>query len=353
MTPAGSDTQNRTVIGWLAAGLLAYLVFLVVRPLLVPLGWAAVIAVVFSPLYARFARRWSATRAAAVTTVLVAVLVIGPLFAIGTAFVNEALGAAHDFQGALAEGQLEWMRRVSNAWLERIPAANRPDLASAALGAAQNGALALAAYSGAILRNAVTFVFDLLLALFASFFLLRDSAAILKIIRRILPLDEAQRDRLMAETTDLITVSVRSSVMVAGLQGLLGGLVFAAVGIDGPVFWGVVMAGLCLLPLGAWVVWLPAAIMLAVGGQVGRAIVVGVLGIGIVSSVDNFLRPMLMTGGTSMNGLVVFVSLLGGVAAFGALGLVLGPVLVATAAALVLTYRDAAPRTSAKSPTGP
>ena len=100
---------------------------------------------------------------------------------------------------------------------------------------------------------------------------------------------------------------------------------FAAVGIDAPVFWGVVMAWFCLLPLGAWVVWLPAAILLAASGSPGRAAVVALLGFGIVSAVDNFLRPMLLSGRTSMNGLLVFISLLGGMAAFGAIGLVLGP----------------------------
>lgn len=335
-----AQDQNQVVVGWLAATVLAYLVFLIVRPFLAPIGWAAVIAIVFHPLYARLGRRYGASRAAALTTALVAIIVIAPLSMIATAFVNEALDAVHDLQDAVASGQFAWIERVSRRVLQRLPVTNQPDLASAVLDAAQRGALAVAAYSGSVLRNTVMFIFDMVLALFASFFLLRDSPALLSTIRGIIPLGEAARDRLIAQTGEMIAVSVRSSVIVAGLQGVLGGCVFAIVGIDAPAFWGVVMAWFCLLPLGAWVVWLPAAILLAAGGAVGRALVVAILGFGIVSAVDNFLRPMLLSGRTSMNGLLVFVSLLGGMAAFGVIGLVLGPVVMATATAILTAYAD-------------
>jgi Ca2+-transporting ATPase len=100
------------------------------------------------------------------------------------------------------------------------------------------------------------------------------------------------------------------------------------------------MAFFCLLPLGAWLVWFPAAIVLAAAGDFWRALVVAGVGFGVVSAVDNVLRPMLLSGRTRMNGLLVFVSLLGGVAAFGALGLVLGPVVLATATSVITVYAE-------------
>lgn len=100
------------------------------------------------------------------------------------------------------------------------------------------------------------------------------------------------------------------------------------------------MGFLCLMPFGAWVVWLPASLALWVNGSPGRALLLAVLGFGIVSGVDNVLRPVLLAGRTQMNGLLVFVSLLGGLAAFGALGLVLGPVVVASVQALLGAYLD-------------
>ncbi|MES1253984.1 MAG: AI-2E family transporter, partial [Acidobacteriota bacterium] len=150
--------------------------------------------------------------------------------------------------------------------------------------------------------------------------------------------DQVVRERLIAQTRALVSVSVTTAGIIATVQGTLGGLVFAAVGIEAPVFWGVVMGFFCLVPLGAWVVWLPAAVLLAVSGSIGRAAIVAGLGVGVVSAVDNVLRPALMSGGTKMNGLLIVLALLGGVSAFGVLGLVLGPILVAAGVALLETY---------------
>src|SRR5204863_8811535 len=107
------------------------------------------------------------------------------------------------------------------------------------------------------------------------------------------------------------------------------------------VFWGVVMSICCLLPFGAWIVWLPAAIVLAAGGAVGRAIILVALGLGVVSGADNVLRPWLLSGRVHLNGLVILLGLLGGIGVFGMLGIVLGPVVVATALGLLEGYVNA------------
>ena len=194
------------------------------------------------------------------------------------------------------------------------------------------------ARAGAIFSNVAEFLLDLTLALFATFFVLRDGDDIMRAIRRLLPMEPPQREELISRTRDLIWAGVLSSAAVAGLQGVLGGIAFAIVGIEGPVFWGVLMAFFCLLPFGAWVIWLPAAVILAFDGHMTRALILSGLGIGAVSTADNILRPALLSGRVHINGLVIFVSLLGGLAVFGLLGIVLGPVLVATALSLLNTY---------------
>ena len=319
------------------AGLL-YLLFLVVQPFLAPLGWAAVLAIVFYPMHERFARRWGAGRSAAATTFAATLLVIGPMLLVTTAFVREAIGAATALQDAFVGGRLAWIERAWQTLEQRLPAAQRVDLVALMTDTAKNSAMVLAAQSGAVLRNVAGFMFDLTVALFATFFLLRDSQAITSAVRRMLPLDEPVRERLIAQTRQLVSVSVTSSGIIAVIQGTLGGIVFAAVGIDAAVFWGVLMGFFCLMPLGAWVIWLPAAVLLAVTGSIGRAVILAGLGVGIVSGVDNVLRPALMSGATTMNGLLILIALLGGVQVFGVLGLVLGPILVATALALLKTY---------------
>jgi len=331
------------VLFWAGLATLAYLLFLVVQPFLTPLAWAAVIAIVFHPSYARLERRWGPTRAAAFGTAAVTVIVIVPILLVTAAFAREALAAIADLQAGLADGRFAWIERAWNAVVQRVPGYQRFDMAALAADAARRAALFLATTVGAVARNTAGFLFDLVIALFATFFLLRDSAAIVEVIRRLLPVDASMRERWIAQTRQLVSVSITSSGIVAAVQGLLGGIVFAAVGIDAPVFWGGIIAFVCLLPLGAWIVWLPAAVVLAAGGAVGRALIVAALGFGIVSGVDNILRPILLSGRTRMNGLLVLVSLLGGVAAFGAAGLVLGPLVMATAVALVQSYSDGRP----------
>jgi predicted PurR-regulated permease PerM len=348
MAMNGSSRPDHAAVAlsWIGPAVLVVLVCLIVEPFWKPLGWAAVIAIIFHPVHARLERRWGASRAAALSTVAVTVIVIVPLLLVMTAFVKEALDAAGDVQQGFASGRFAWAERAWNAVAQRVPGSQRADAAALATDAARRAAMFLAAQSGAALRDTVSFVIDLVLALFATFFLLRDSRAIMRVVRRLLPVDAATRERLIARTSEMVSISVAAAGLIAGLQGLLGGLIFAAVGIGAPVFWGVVTGFVCLLPLGAWIVWGPAAILLALGGSVGRALIVAGLGIGIVSAVDNVLRPMLVSGRTSMNGLLVFISLLGGVAVFGALGLVLGPLVIATAVALLTADADASADTA-------
>jgi predicted PurR-regulated permease PerM len=174
---------------------------------------------------------------------------------------------------------------------------------------------------------------------FAVFFFFRDARAIVDTIRRLLPFEEERREQILAQAHDLIFATVVSGLIVAAVQGLLGGVAFAVLGIGEPVFWGVMMAFFCLLPvLGAWVIWVPAAIWLGVTGHVTQAVILAGFGAAVVGLVDNFLRPALLAGRAELNGLLIFVGLLGGVTVFGLLGLVLGPIILATVAILFDAY---------------
>lgn len=326
------------VLSWAGLALLLYLLYLILKPFLNPLGWAAVIAIVFHPVHERFARRWGPGRAAGLTTALVAVIVVVPMLLVMTAFVREAVSAFRGLEGG-TEGSIAWLQSAWSRVTERIPGP-RADVAAAVGDLARRVGVFLAAQSGLLLQNTASFVVDLFIAHFAAFFFLRDAPAIVRAIRLLIPFEPPERERALTNVTELVKTTVTSSGIVAATQGLLGGLVFALVGIGAPVFWGVVMGFLCLMPFGAWVVWLPASLALWANGSPGRALLLAALGFGIVSSVDNVLRPVLLAGRTQMNGLLVFVSLLGGIAAFGALGLVLGPVVVASVQALLGAYLE-------------
>jgi predicted PurR-regulated permease PerM len=140
----------------------------------------------------------------------------------------------------------------------------------------------------------------------------------------------------MSETRDLVMASFGAGLMVAVTQGLIGGVVFWLVGIGAPVFWGIVIGFCSLLPVvGAALVWVPAGLGLLLAGEIGRGVVLMLLGVLGISMADNVLRPLLLSGRTSISGLVIFFGLLGGVAAFGFVGLVVGPIILVTTARLL------------------
>ena len=319
--------------------LLAYLVYRLFEPFLAPLAWATVLVVFCHPWHVRLKARWGKTRAAAASTFIVTCAIIVPSLVLMTAFIQQGTLAIRNLEGALSAGQLP---RLQHAWAwaqERLLGQKPSDLADLARQGTNWAAGFLASQAGALVRNVVLWVVDFIITLFAMFFLFRDADGIMNVLRRTLPFEEPHRERMITEARDLVHATVTSSLVVAAAQGLLGGLTFAVLGIGAPVFWGIMMAFFALLPFGgAWVIWAPAAIWLIVAGEVGRGIVLGALGGGVVGTVDNFLRPALLSGRTQLNGLLVFISLLGGIIVFGLLGLVLGPIVVATATGLLRTY---------------
>jgi predicted PurR-regulated permease PerM len=197
----------------------------------------------------------------------------------------------------------------------------------------------LAPRAGAVVADVLSTLGALVIMLFALFFLLRDGHALGRQVRELLPLPERERDRMIVETRDLVISSVGAGLAVAIAQGTIGGVAFAILGIKAPVIWGVVMAMTSLIPVvGAALVWLPTALWLLLVGEVARGVVLLLIGGVGISLVDNILRPLLLSGRTSASGLVVFLGLLGGVSAFGFVGLVLGPVVLVTAGSLLRAF---------------
>ena len=197
----------------------------------------------------------------------------------------------------------------------------------------------VAGRAGVLVRNIVLIFVDLVVMLFAVFFFFRDGHSIMAGVRRVLPFEPEQCERMIVEARDLIHASVTAGLIVAVVQGALGGITFALLGFSAPVFWGVIMAFFALLPIaGPWIVWVPAALWLLSTGSVGRGVILIAIGAGVVGLVDNVLRPLLLSGRSQLNGLLVFISLLGGIGAFGFLGLVLGPVIMATAIGVLDAY---------------
>ena len=165
------------------------------------------------------------------------------------------------------------------------------------------------------------------------FYFFRDAGPIMRGVRSILPFDAEHREAMLTQARELITASVMTSLIIAAIQGALGGAGFAIVGLPAPVFWGVAMGFFSLVPVvGSGLIFVPASLWLGFSGHWGRALLLLLICAGVSTAVDNVLRPVLLGGRSELSGLVIFISVVGGVSLFGMLGLVLGPILVATAA---------------------
>lgn len=336
------NTQERfsNVLFYAVVLCLAYFVFRVFEPFLVPLGWAAVFGVIFYSLNKRFERKWNRTLSASVTTAGVTLILIVPVLLLAALFVREGIQATRSVQASMASGDFGSLGRAW-AWLDSHIAAQTGAVDLTGLVREYAGRLGetMASELGAVLRNIVVFVFELFVMLFALFYFLRDGDAVLDRFRLFLPFEEGMREKMLAEARELIFASVTTSLVIAAVQGLICGGAFAIAGLGSPVFWGVLMAFLALLPVvGAWPVWVPATIWLFSTGHSGRALVLIAICGGVGSTIDNILRPLLLGGRSSLNGLLVFISVLGGIGVFGVLGIVLGPIVVATAVGMLDVY---------------
>jgi predicted PurR-regulated permease PerM len=318
--------------------LTGYLAFLIVRPFLAPLAWAVVFAMMFYPVYDELAIRFGPARGALATTLMAAVLIVAPAVMLVSVLAREVPLVIDYVQQASLRAP-EQIERVWEALRGRSPFPLPEDPTVILREGVQRMLAFLAPRAGAVVADVLATVGSLFVMLFAMFFLLRDGYTIGRRVRELLPLPERERERLMTDTRDLVIASVGVGLLVAAIQGTIGGAAYWVLGIGAPVVWGVAMAICALIPLvGTGLVWVPTALWLLFSGQVARGVILIVIGVVVIGLVDNIVRPLLLSGRTSASGLVIFLGLLGGVAAFGFIGLVLGPIILVTASSLVTVF---------------
>ena len=332
--------------------LLTYLVFLVLQPFLMPLAWAGVLALCFWPLFNRLQPRLGTTGAALLVTGIASLLLLAPVVWVIWSLVEQLTGATAALQVALH--RIENMERLQQFWALAQAHAPLPSLAQIESQATAQLAQASANLTGqtaGILQNAAVFAMKTTIVFLALFFFLLDGHRMHTLLRRLLPFSPMQQERLMTQTRDLIAAGIRATLLIALLQGTTGGILFACLGIDSPVFWGLLMIFCALIPVvGSSLIWIPAAIVLLAGGHWIRGAILLLGGVVIISMIDTILRPLLLRGKTRTNGLLTLLSVLGGVATFGFLGLILGPVVLAAMQSLtaLLPEPDAAPAETPK-----
>jgi len=389
-------------VGLLAAALIAlYLCWLMLQPFIEVLLWAVVLVIVFMPVHRRVrARVGSPGWRAMLSCLLVVVVILVPLTLVSLAIVREVSHIAQSLQPKSEEKgdtqdakttQPDQPRQQNRDGATQTTQAQggdaRPEEGKKAQAdgaqAGQGGGAGLLdlnspyfsrarawveqhvdipddfdskqfvadrlkSFGGAIagrtlglVGGVVGIIIEIFFVIFTMYYLFRDGERMREAVYNVLPLDDRRAREIIDRTQEVISASVYGVLVIALIQGTLGGLAFWALGLPSALLWGVVMVFLSMIPMaGAFVVWVPAAIYLVITGAYVKAIILTVWGALVIGSVDNFLRPKLVGEKTRLHELLIFFSVLGGLQVFGVIGLVLGPVVVAIAIALLDVLRS-------------
>jgi predicted PurR-regulated permease PerM len=311
---------------------------LILWPFFGAVFWATILAVLFMPLYRRLLRsmRQRRTGAALVTEGIIILIVIIPAAMITAALLQEGFGIYE----RLRSGELNLTRLMQTImgslppWvtslLERFGLTNLGAVQERFSTGLSKGVQVAAGGALEMGQNTLDFLVGFFVMLYVLFFLLRDGAQLAHRAREAIPLRRDILKKLAVEFTKVVRATVKGSIVVAAVQGFLGGLIFWFFDVHAPVLWGVLMAFLSLLPaVGTALVWLPVAIYFLLGGAIWKGVVLIAYGVLVIGLVDNVLRPMLVGKDAKMPDYVVLVSTLGGMAIFGLNGFVIGPVIAA------------------------
>jgi predicted PurR-regulated permease PerM len=311
-------------------------VVVLIQEFLQPLFWAAILAILFYPSY-RYGMRILGPRpalTAMLTVIMIVLIVILPFSLVGLAVTREAA----DLYARIASGEIDvqdplrFLRNtlpVVTAYLDRF-GVDAQRLQQGLSNVAVTVSQWLASQAFNIGQDALRFGIMFCLMLYLLFFFLRDGMRLVRALMRVLPLGDEREQRLFIRFAEVSRATIKGTLVIALVQGALGGLIFWLLGINAAILWGTVMALLSLLPaLGSFLIWGPAALVFFANGAFVKGLIL--LGVGglIIGLVDNLLRPILVGRDTQMPDYVVLLATLGGLTVFGMSGLVIGPIIAA------------------------
>lgn len=328
------ELERRSFLAVLVGVSLAFI--LLMKPFFGPIFWAVAIALIFHPF-----QRWLLQRlgpkpnlVALLTLFLCMVIVVIPVIVLVYSLVAEGLTIYQQIQdGQIRPGQ--YIDRINDSFpaIEHFLSRFNIDFAELrdrAASAFMGGTKLLAKQALGFGQNTFQFFLGLALMIYLSFFLLRDGTRLVELLIKALPLGDARERLLFAKFAEVTRATVKGNLLIAIMQGALGGLIFWILNIKAALLWGVVMAIVSLIPaIGAAIVWVPAALYLAATGEMVSAIVLTLFGVLVIGLADNVMRPILVGRDTKLPDYIVLLSTLGGIVMFGVNGFVMGPLVAA------------------------
>lgn len=300
--------------------------------------WGVILAILFAPVQRRLLvlTRGRRTLAALTNLIFILLIVIIPVFLMGGALAQEVL----TLYKRMDSGEINfahYVQQVINSLpptvtdvLGRLGIHNFSDLGDKLSQFAMTVGQFLTKQAVNIGSNTFQFIIGLGIMLYLLFFLLKDGSDLAAHCRSLVPLSEDQKSHLLKKFTTVIRATVKGNIAVAATQGALGGIIFWILGVDGALFWGVLMGVLSLLPaVGASLIWAPVAIYFLSTGLIAKGIILFAYGVLVIGLVDNILRPLLVGKDTKIPDYIILISTLGGLSVFGLNGFVIGPLIAA------------------------
>jgi predicted PurR-regulated permease PerM len=329
-----------------------YLFFRVFQPFLMIFLWAVILVTTFQPVYHRLVA-WTRGRevlSALLMVIALTLLLILPVIFLILSIAQQSIQTYTQISNRLdtsnfQRSALELMHHPVflkfRDFLARFVDVDQIDLKGALISVLQYISGFLVEQSQKIFSSLAHLVFNFFLLLVATFYLFKDGSRLLQDFRKLSPMHPRREEKIIARFTILVRATLLGTFINGLVQGVMGGLVFFILGLPSPVLWGAVMSFLALVPVvGTFLVYVPAAVYLLSIGSVGRAVFLLIWG-GVVGALsDNVLKPVIIKGGARIHPVVIFFSILGGMAFFGFSGLILGPLVTGLALAFLEIYRE-------------
>jgi len=311
---------------------------------------AILLATVFYPVFQKLQRllRKREVLSAMTMTFLVILVIVLPSSLLIVALANEVVSVYHGLEEMIKTGSLEaylekirgipffnWTWERLNQYLD-LSQVDPPRLLLENL---QQFSTFLFNQTSKILKGFSTFIIGFFFTLLSLYYLFKDGGRLFERLKETLPIPKQERDLLILRFKEMVHATIYGGILIAIIQGLLGGVIFWALGISSPILWGTAMTFLSFIPMGGTaLIWVPAAILLFVQGAFLKGVILLGLGVFGISMVDNLLRPFFISTKTNIHPLLLFFAVLGGIQAFGLIGLVIGPLIATLCLTLIEIY---------------
>ncbi len=333
-------------ITFFTALILVTMAFLyIIKPFFYPIFWATIIAGIFYPIFKKINSKLKYPNISSLVTIfMVFVIIILPVALLSSLILKESLNVYE----SISNNQGPLVNTVKNVfdWIQNNPIIDKFNLDEQQVTAklteiAKTTTDFIFTAAKNLTQNSLTFLIMFIIMFYTLFFFLKDGDKLLKKLMRIFPLGDKHEVIMYKKFTSTARAVLKGTLIVGGIQGLLGGLLFYVVGIEGALIWGVIMMMLSIVPsLGSYIIWLPAALVMFVLGNVWQGVLMVIFGALVISTIDNFLRPILVGKDTQMHPLLILFSTLGGLVFFGISGFIIGPIVTALLLSLWEMYEQ-------------